>query len=212
MPKIKDLSGRQAGPASLAEIMGQDRQGQPKRLTLKGNYEEPSLPFPRRMAWFRKVQQLAATASQNRESYPHKLMAVANVMASIGNVCRLSLDEMAARAGTCRNTAQAVIAWLEEKGALTWNRTARKHSNGRMVRSSNLYTLIENFKGLVALIARTVRAVWRDRPTALSKGNECHGMPQQVSFMDRLEAQNRLREVRERREPALQARWQAART
>jgi hypothetical protein len=200
-----------SGPISLGAVLGtsMDAAGQQQRLTLKGNYKEPTLPFPRRMAWFRKVQRLAAAFSQERKSYPHKLMAVANVIASIGNVCRLSFDSIALRAGCCPNTAQSCVAWLEEQGALTWNRTARKHRNGRMVRSSNLYTLIEDFQGLLATVVRAVRAIWRDRPTVFSNGNECHGMPQQISFKEHLAAKERLAEIAKRRQAELHERWQA---
>jgi hypothetical protein len=193
---------------SLSAVLGCDADGAPKRLTLKGNYAEPSLPFPDRMRWLAKVQRLIAEHSRDGKSFPHKAGSVAYAIAHVGNVCRLGLDGIADRAGCVVNTAQACIAWLEEQGALTWSHTARRHRNGRMVRSSNLYTLITNFAGLVAQIARAVRATWRERPR-LSNTNQCHGLTQTVSFIDREEAQRRLAEVRKVRETQQLTIWNA---
>jgi hypothetical protein len=193
---------------SLGAVLGCDTEGAPKRLTLKGNYSEPSLPFPDRMQWLAKVQRLIAVHSRDGKSFPHKVGSVAYAIAHVGNVCRLGLDGIADRAGCVVSTAQACIAWLEEQGALTWSHTARRHSNGRMVRSANLYTLITNFEGLVATIARAVRATWRERPRS-SNTNQCHGLTQTVSFIDREEARKRLSEVRKAREAQQLAIWNA---
>lgn len=194
------------GIQSLGAILGSDAEG-PKRITLKGNYREPSLPFATRMKWFRAVQRLVAECSAKGESYPHKVMAVANVMSSIGDVCRLSIDSIAARAGCVPKTVQACIAWLEEHGAITWNWTARRHGNGRWVRTSNLYTLIMDFAGLVATVARAIRAIWRERPRVSSKGNECHGLPQKGSYQEQEEARRRLAEVARDRQAVLFGSW-----
>ena len=106
---------------SLGAVLGCDADGAPKRITLKGNYAEPSLPFSGRMQWLAKVQRLIAEHSRDGKSFPHKAGSVAYAIAHVGNVCRLGLDGIADRAGCVVNTAQACIAWLEEQGALTWN-------------------------------------------------------------------------------------------
>jgi len=191
---------------SLGAVLGCDPDGAPKRITLKGNYTEPSLPFPDRMQWLAKVQRLIAQHSRDGKSYPHKAGSVAYAIAHVGNVCRLGLDGIAARAGCVVNTAQACIAWLEEQGALTWSHTARMHKNGRMVRSANLYKLITNFAGLLATVARAVRASWRERPR-FSNTNGCHGMTQTVSYIDREEAQRQLATITKQRETTLQQAW-----
>jgi hypothetical protein len=191
---------------SLGAVLGADADGAPKRLTLKGNYAEPSLPFSSRMQWLAKVQRLIAQHSRNGKSFPHKVAAVAYAIAHVGNVCRLGLDGIADRAGCVVNTAQACIAWLEEQGALTWSHTARRHGNGRMVRSANLYTLITNFAGLVASVARAVRATWRERPR-FSNTNRCHGMTQTVTFIDQEEARRRLATIAEQRQAMLHQTW-----
>jgi hypothetical protein len=193
---------------SLGAVLGCEADGAPRRITLKGNYAEPSLPFPDRMQWLAKVQRLIAVHSRDGKSFPHKVGSVAYAIAHIGNVCRLGLDGIAERAGCVVNTAQACIAWLETQGALTWSHTARRHSNGRMVRSSNLYTLITNFAGLVATIARAVRATWRERPRS-SNTNQCHGLTQTVTFIDREDARRQLAEVTKAREAQLRAMWNA---
>ena len=193
---------------SLGAVLGCDGDDDaPKRVTLTGNYEEPRLPFPARMQWLAKVQSLIAESSAKRESYPHKLAAVARVMAYAGDVCRPGIDTIAAKAGCVPNTVKACIAWLEERGALTWQHTARKHGNGRMVRSSNLYTLILNFRGVVATVARALRAIWRDRTGVSSKGNQCPGMTNQVSYTERLDAQTRLAELAKQRQTVLLGVW-----
>ncbi len=207
MPTRQQTPRSRQGTRSLASVLDPRKAG---RLTLKGNYEEPSLPFAKRMAWLAKVQRLAADHSRERKSYPHKLMAVARVIAQIGDVCRLSFDGMAERAGCVPNTAQACVAWLEENGALTWNRTARMHRNGRMVRSSNLYTLIECFNGLVATMARVVRSLWRERPS-VSNSNRCHGMPQLFTYQEQKAAQESLKRFAKERAAVLQQLWQSQR-
>ena len=196
---------------SLGAVLGCEADGVPKRVTLTGNYAEPSLPFPSRMQWLAKVQRLIAEHSRDGKSFPHKVGSVAYVIAHVGNVCRLGLDSIADRAGCVVNTAQACIAWLEEQGALTWSHTARRHSNGRMVRSSNLYTLITNFAGIVATVARAMRAAWRERPR-FSNTNRCHGMTETVIYIDREQARRQLAEVTKAREAQLRAAWNVRHT
>jgi hypothetical protein len=196
---------------SLGAVLGCDTDGAPKRVTLTGNYAEPSLPFPIRMQWLAKVQRLIAAHSRDGKNFPHKVGSVAYAIAHVGNVCRLGLDGIADRAGCVVNTAQACIAWLEEQGALTWSHTARRHGSGRMVRSSNLYTLITNFAGLVAQVARAVRATWRERPR-FSNTNRCHGMTETVIYIDREQARRQLAEVTKAREAQLRAAWNARHT
>jgi len=116
---------------SLAAIVGCDTDGAPRRPNLTGNYEEPRLPFPARMQWLAKVQRLIAQCSQERESYPHKLAAVARALAYVGDVCKPGIDTIAARAGCVPNTVKACIAWLEAHGALTWSHTAKRHKSAR---------------------------------------------------------------------------------
>jgi len=159
------------------------------------------------MKWLAKVQRLIAITSAKRENYPHKLAAVARALAYVGDVCRPSIEYIAARAGCVPNTVKACIAWLEEHGALTWSHTVRKHQNGRMVRSSNLYSFILDFGGFAATVARTMRAIWRERPRVSSKGNGCPGMPQTSRYTDHLEASRHLAEVTKQREAILLAAW-----
>ena len=166
------------------------------RITLKGNYREPSLPFPARMHWLANVQRLTADHSRERKSYPHKTYAVAAVIAHVGNVCRLSLEGIASRAGCVVSTVEACIAWLEEQGAITWSHTARMHSNGRHGAISNLYTLITNFNGLVATVAKAIRAIWREGRFLPSPHHRCHGLTQPVSYQEQeAAAETRLAEV-----------------
>jgi hypothetical protein len=194
---------------SFAEILGCDTGGAIKRRTLTGNYAEPRLEFPERMKWLAKVQHEIAESSARSESYPHKVAAVARALAYVGTVCRPSIEQIAAKAGCVPNTVKACIAWLEERGALTWSHTARRHSNGRMVRSSNLYTLILNFRSMVATVARAMRAIWRERPRVLSKGNECLGVTQQVTFTEHFDARRHLAAVARQRQDELGRLWQA---
>jgi hypothetical protein len=208
LPNPNQAPRRDGRMQSLGAILGSTDTEAPKRITLKGNYREPSLPFLDRMQWLAKVQCLVAHHSRERKSYPHKLSSVARVMAYVGDVCRPSIETIADKAGCVPNTVKACIAWLEEQGAVTWNHTARKHSNGRMVRSSNLYTLITNFNGLVATVARALRAIWRERPT-LSKGNGCPGLPQTVSYQEQEEARRRLAEINRQRQQVLSEVWNA---
>jgi hypothetical protein len=191
---------------SLGEVFGSGSHATTKRPVMKGNYSEPSLPFPDRMKWLANVQRLVAGHSAEHHSYPHKVYTVASAMAHIGDVCRLSLDGIAERAGCVVSTVEACIAWLEEQGALTWGHTARKHSNGRMVRSSNLYTLITNFAGVVATVAKALRAIWRERP-GFSNPNVQPGLTQTVNYKDQEEARRRLAEISKERQAALAAAW-----
>jgi hypothetical protein len=84
------------------------------------------------------------------------------------------------------------------------------HRNGRMVRSSNLYTLIECFNGLVATMARVVRSLWRERPS-VSNSNRCHGMPQLFTYEEQKAAQESLKRFAEERAGVLQQLWQSQR-
>jgi hypothetical protein len=174
-------------------------------IALVSNYEEPSLACASRMKWLAKVQRLIAACSGNRESY--KLAAVACSLAYVGDVCRPSIDYIAAQAGCVPNTVKACIAWLEEHGALTWSHTVRKHRNGRMVRSSNLYTFILDFGGFEATVARTMRAICRERPRVSAKGNGCPGLSQSSRYTDCFDAQRRLAEVAKQRKTILLAAW-----
>jgi len=205
VPDTNQAPRRHGGMQSLGVILGSETEA-PKRISLKGNYAGPSLPFPERMKWLANVQRLAADHSRERRSFPHKVYSVAAAMAHVGNVCRLSLEGIADRAGCVVNTAQACIAWLEEQGALTWSHTARMHSNGRMVRSHNLYTLVTNFGGLVATVAKAMRAIWRERPK-FSDTNRRHGLTQTVSYQEQEEARKRLSDISKAREAMLLDRW-----
>ena len=130
-----------------------------------------------------------------------------------GDVCKPSIEYIAGQAGCVENTVKACIAWLEERGALTWGHTARKHQSGRIVRSSNLYKLILDFAGATAMIARTMRAIWRDRRTvAASKGNGCPGGINILLNPDAYGAMNRLSTIAGRRADEFNQRWLAART
>ena len=162
---------------SLACVIGRDTDGHAKRPTLTGNYEEPQLPWKERKQWLWKVNRLAADCSAKKESYPHKVTAVARALAFAGDVCKPSIEYLAGKAGCVENTVKACIAWLDERGALTWSNTARRHKSGRMVRSSNLYRFILDFAGASATLVRAMRAVWRERKVvAASKGNDCPGV------------------------------------
>lgn len=161
-----------------------------------GNYTPPALPFKARMQWLAKVQRLIAQCAHNHESYPHKLFQVASVMAHIGDECRLGLEGIAERAGCVVRTVTACIKWLEEHGVLTWTHTARRDQSRRVVRSTNLYTLILDFTGLRAIVARARRAIWRERKKQPSTGNGCPGMTQEFTYIDPIEAQRRLAEAR----------------
>jgi hypothetical protein len=167
----------------------------PKRPVLFGGYNVPALPFNARMQWLAKVQRLIAQCARDHESYPHKVFQVASVLAHIGNECRLSREAIAERAGCVVRTVAACIDWLEERGVLTWMHTARRDQNRRVVRSTNLYSLILDFTGLRALITRARRAIWRERKKEPSTGNGCPGMTQELTYRDQLEAQRRLAEA-----------------
>jgi hypothetical protein len=178
---------------SVGVIFGRIDQS-PKRPVLFGSYTPPTLAFHARMQWLAKVQRLIAQCACNHESYPHKLFQVASVMAHIGNECRASREAIAARAGCVVRTVAACINWLEEHGVLTWTHTARRDENRRVVRSTNIYTLILDFTGLRALVARAQRAIWRERKKEPSTGNDCPGLTQPLTYKDPLEAQRRLTE------------------
>ena len=145
MPECQNHPARVGRMQSLAHVLGHDTDGAPRRPTLTGNYSEPQLPWKERKQWLRQVNRLAANCTAKKESYPHKVTAVARALAFAGDVCKPSIEYIAGQAGCVENTVKACIAWLEERGALTWSHTARKHQSGRMVRSSNLYKLIRRF-------------------------------------------------------------------
>jgi hypothetical protein len=192
---------------SIGEIFGAIDQA-PKRPVLFGNYAVPALPFHARMQWLAKVQRLIAQCAQNHESYPHKLFQVASVMAHIGNECRASREAIAARAGCVVRTVSACINWLEEHGVLTWTHTARRDENRRVVRSTNLYSLILDFTGLRALVTRARRAIWRERKKDASTGNGCPGMTlPSYNTADRFEARRSLAEISRLRQKQLEEEW-----
>ena len=198
---------------SLACVIGRDTDGSARRPTLTGNYSEPELPWKARKQWLRQVNRLAAECTAKHESYPHKITAVARVLAFAGDVCKPSIEYIALQAGCVENTVKACIAWLEERGALTWSHTARKHQSGRMVRSSNLYRLIMDFAGATAMLARTMRSIWRDRRTvAGSKGNDCPGGININLYPDAYGATKRLAEIGKQRTAEFDRQWLAART
>ena len=146
MPECQNHPARVGRMQSLAYVLGHDTDGAARRPTLTGNYSEPQLPWKERKQWLRQVNRLAANCTAKKESYPHKITAVARALAFAGDVCKPSIEYIAGQAGCVENTVKACIAWLEERGALTWSHTARKHQSGRMVRSSNLYRLIRRFR------------------------------------------------------------------
>jgi hypothetical protein len=194
---------------SLAAIIGTDTDGTPRRPNLTGHHDEPRLPFPARMKWLTRVQSLIASCTASKESYPHKLAAVARVLAYAGEVCKPSIEYIASQAGCVPNTVKACIAWLEAHGALTWSHTAKRHKTGRMVRSSNLYTFILDFGGFAATVARTMRAIWRERPRQISKGNECPGVIDKELHIDPYAAMKRLAKISKERTAYFNQLWQA---
>lgn len=188
------------------------RCAETKRPTLKGNYEEPRVPFRERMRWAAKVRRQVAAVRLEKRSVPHKIIAVADILAHIGDVCRVSFETIAARSGCCVKTAQACVTWLENNGCLTWCRTARRHTYGYIVRSANLYMLISDFRNLVTMIVRSRRPVWRERSKAFPDGNGCHGMTKSdlyISETERHEAQKRLKEARDLMAQRAKGEWAA---
>ncbi len=69
---------------------GRDTDGSARRPTLTGNYSEPELPWKARKEWLRQVNRVAADCTAKRESYPHKITAVARALAFAGDVCKPS--------------------------------------------------------------------------------------------------------------------------
>jgi hypothetical protein len=213
MPEYQNHPARVGRMQSLACVIGRDTDGHARRPTLTGNYREPQLRWEARKQWLRQVNRLAADCTAKKESYPHKVTAVARALAFAGDVCKPSIEYVAAQAGCVENTVKACIAWLEERGALTWSHTARKHQSGRMVRSSNLYRLILDFAGATATVARAMRAIWRDRRTvAASKGNGCPGGLNINLYPDAFSAMHRLSAIAKQRSEEFNQRWLAART
>jgi hypothetical protein len=214
MPDYQNHPARVGRMQSLASVIGRDTTGHAKRPTLVGNYVEPRHSFAQRMKWLAMVQRLIAECSAKHESYPHKLAAVARALAYVGDVCKPSIDYVAAQAGCVANTVKACLEWLEVHGALTWSHTVRKHKNGRIVRSSNLYRFILDFGSFAAQIARAVRASWRERRKLVpgSKGNGCPGETQYSTYIERHEAQRRLAAIAKQRSEEFDRQWLAART
>jgi hypothetical protein len=213
MPDYPNHPVRVGRMQSLAHVLGRDTDGHAKRPTLTGNYREPQLPWETRKQWLRQVNRLAADCTAKKESYPHKVTAVARALAFAGDVCKPSIEYIATQAGCVENTVKACIAWLEEHGALTWSHTARKHKSGRMVRSSNLYQLILDFAGATAMLARAMRAIWRERrPVTASKGNGCPGVLSLHTNPDAYAAMNRLAAISRQRSDQFNRQWLAART
>jgi hypothetical protein len=196
---------------SLAALLGCDADGAPRRPVVASNYVPPALPWDERNKWLRKVRCLIAECRQKRESFPHKAESVARAIAELGDVCRASFPYIAAKAGCVEKTAKACAAWLESKGALTWSNTRGKDKSGRIVRTANLYSLITNFAGATAVIARTMRAIWRERPrvVTVSKGNDCPGLLGDSTYTDPYAARRKLDKARKDREAALLTRWNA---
>ena len=198
---------------SLACVIGRDTDGSAKRPILSGQYEETPLSWDLRKRWLRQVNQLAAQCTANRESYPHKVTAVARALAFVGDVCKPSIPYLASKAGCVENTVKACLAWLEAHGALTWSNTARRHKSGRMVRSSNLYRFILDFAGASATLVRAMRAIWRERRVvAVPKGNDCPGVIALDLNPDAYGAMHRLTAIAKRRTQEFQQQWLAART
>jgi len=74
---------------SLGAVLGLVDQPS-KRPVLFGRFTVPTLGFDARMQWLAKVQRLVALCAKARERMPKTIMSVANVMAHIGDECRLS--------------------------------------------------------------------------------------------------------------------------
>jgi hypothetical protein len=173
-------SRRKGGMRGLQDVFAPPPSS--KRPTLTGTWEEPRLDFNDRMKWEQTVENARRVAVAQGESVPHTLMSVARVVAHIGDVCRISYDAIADKAGIkSEKTVRRCMAWLEEHGLLTWSHTARRHPNGNWCRSVNLYRLITNWCSPLALLARVRRALWRERQnrSGSDNGNSDHGMPKQ---------------------------------
>jgi hypothetical protein len=188
---------------SLAEILT------PKRPNIFGDDTGPGLPWDQRNQWLRQVRRLLTDCRQRKESFPHKVESVARAIAELGDIAKAGLDYIAIKAGCVENTVQAVIEWLESKGALTWKNTSGKDKSGHIVRKANLYTLIMDFTGTIATVVRTMRSLWRERGkvVTVSKRNECHGLPQLHTYEERCEAQNRLARIAKDRTATINAHW-----
>jgi hypothetical protein len=190
----------------VGDVIGIGDGAATKRATLIDSWTEPKLSFQKRMQWLAKVQREAAETKERREYVPHKIMAVANVMAHVGEACRISIDGIAERAGCVPNTVKACIAWLEGCGALTWAHTTKRLGR-KVVRSVNLYTLLYAFRGMLARVSRILRPIWRERGHAASKGNERHGETSQVIYTEQTAARAHLEALRKEREAKLAEQW-----
>ena len=184
------------GFRSIGEMLGHLHQTTKRPVLFKQTYTAPALSFHARMQWLAKVQRLIATCRQNHEHYPRTVHQIAYVIAHIGGECRLSYEGIAERAGCVVRTVSACINWLEEHGVLTWSHTARRDKSRRIVRSHNLYSLILDFTGFRAFVARARRALWRDREKEVSKGKVCPGVTQQVTSQQYIDAQKALADAR----------------
>jgi hypothetical protein len=195
---------------SLGAVLGLVDQPS-KRPVLFGRFTVPKLGFDARMQWLAKVQRLVAQCAEARERMPKTIMSVANVMAHIGDECRLSREGIAERAGIrSLRTVQACIDWLEEHGVLTWANTAKRDEKSRrIVRWRNVYTLILDFMGLRALVTRARRALWRERPKEVSEGKICPGVTQEISSEERFNARRTLAEINRKRQAFFVELWNA---
>ena len=211
-PNSNHYPARVGGLRCLAVVVGCDPDGAPKRPTRPDDYRPEGVPFTERCRWLRRVCGMIEERRANGErGIPHKAVAVARVIAELGDVCRASREYIAAKAACCVNTVEAVIAWLESKGALTWCHTTGKDRNGRRVRKANLYTLIMNFAGATAVIVRTMRTLWRERTkiVSVSKPNGCPGLHSFSTSTDPYRAMKTLQRIRKEREAFLEQQWLA---
>jgi hypothetical protein len=198
---------------SIAALLGCDPDGAPRRPIVTIRYAPPTLPWDERNRWLRKVRRLISECKEKKESFPHKAESVARAIAELGDVCKASIDYIARKAGCVEGTVKACIAWLEGKGALTWSNTRGKDKSGRIVRQANLYRLITDFAGATAVIARTMRAIWRERPRIVSvpKDSECPGIHQPLTYLDPYDARKALKSASEVMEARMLERWKAER-
>jgi len=195
---------------SLAEVLGCDPDGAPKRPNLFGDCTGPSLPWEERNDWLRRIRRLIAHCHSQHENFPSKTESVARAIAELGDVCKAGLDYISGKAGCSVSTVKAVITWLESKGALTWSHTSNRDKSGRIVRRANLYMLIMDFAGAFAAIVRTRRSLWRERPkdVTVSKHRNWPGLLPIVSYKEQHEAKDRLAKVAADRTATLNAHWQ----
>jgi hypothetical protein len=200
--------GKMRSIAALFGVADQAHKRPVIRLFNGQEWPNSALPFKARMKWFARVQRLVAACNGNGESHPHKVIAVAHVIARIDDQCFLDHSGIAERAGCVERTVQACIDWLEEHGVLTWSHTAKRHQSGRIIRSHNIYRLILDFVGFQALVVRARRAVWRERKPSFSNSNACCGIPPRDLNIDPYGAMRRLAELAKQRTDELNRVWQ----